>query len=166
MWLAMSPNATGEPGARQPSDIHVYIGPEPVEPQRLQARAGCPEAGAVVQFCGTVRNHNKNARVMDLEYDAYVDMATEEIKKIIGEANKQWPLWTVNAVHRTGPLKVGDVAVCVTVGASHREEAFSACRYITDRLKAQAPIWKRETLESGAKRWLEEHRPEPRETGS
>ena len=166
MLLAMSPNATGEPAYRQPGDIHVYIGPEPVETQELQVRAQCPEAGAIAQFCGTVRNHNQGAKVVDLEYDAYIEMATDEIKKIIEEAARQWPIWTVNAVHRTGPLVVGDIAVCVTVGASHREEAFSACRYIMDHLKAQAPIWKRETLESGDKRWLEEHRPKPPEAGS
>jgi molybdopterin synthase catalytic subunit len=137
-----------------------------VETQKLQVRAQCPEAGAVLQFCGTVRNHNQRALVVDLEYDAYVEMASDEIRKIIDEAARKWPFWTANAVHRTGPLKVGDVAVCVTVGASHREEAFSACRYIMDHLKSQAPIWKRETLESGDKRWLEEHRPESPEAGN
>jgi len=146
--------------------MYVHIGPEPVDILRLQARAGCPEAGAVLQFCGTVRNHNQQARVVDLEYDAYVEMATDEIKRIIGEARRQWSFWTVNAVHRTGPLAIGDVAVCVTVGASHREEAFAACRFIIDRLKLQAPIWKRETLESGNKRWLEEHRPQPPQSES
>jgi molybdopterin synthase catalytic subunit len=142
-----------QPGAEV--DLHVHVGPEPIDPGELQRRAGHAAAGAVVQFCGTVRNHHLGARVVGLEYEAYETMAAAAVRDIIREARGVWSCIRVGVVHRTGPLKIGDVALCVTVSAAHREEAFLVCRHIIDRLKDKAPIWKRETLASGEQRWIE-----------
>jgi molybdopterin synthase catalytic subunit len=122
----------------------------------LYHQANTPRAGAIVQFCGTVRNHNKDAQVDSLEYESYVEMAEAHILKIAHRVHKATPVWNASAVHRTGMLKIGDVAVCVTVAASHRDAAFVACRRIIDELKDEAPIWKRESLSSGDRRWIEE----------
>ena len=114
----------------------------------------------MAQFCGTVRNHNRGARVIHLEYDAYAEMAEDLIRDIMRQASARWDFRCAAAVHRTGPLGLGEVAVCVTVSADHREAALRACTYIIDRLKEKAPIWKRETLQSGERRWIEESRPD------
>ena len=155
----MSPAATGEalPGA--PESTYVHIGPERIDPRALYHEARHRHAGGIAQFSGVVRDHNRGARVVAIEYEAYAEMAEPVVAAIIHEAFQRWPFWRASAVHRTGELAIGDVAVCVTVSASHRDPAFAACRSIIDRLKAEAPIWKRETLESGEHRWLEEHRP-------
>jgi molybdopterin synthase catalytic subunit len=118
-----------------------------------------PRAGAVVQFTGTVRDHTGTARVLALEYEAYARMADRMLRDIVREAHSRWTLAHAGVVHRTGELAPGDAAVCVTVAAAHRDEAFTACRYIIDTLKARAPIWKKETLESGERRWIEEATP-------
>jgi len=132
----------------------VSVSDEPIDSTQLYKRAERPDAGAVVQFCGTVRNHSEGARVVELRYEAYTEMAVSEIGKIIAVARKSWPILHASAVHRTGDLPIGDLAVCVTVSSAHREAAFAACRYIIDELKRRAPIWKHETLASGAARWV------------
>lgn len=155
----MSPAETGDPLSTPQAQFHVHVGPERIEPQDLYDRACTPKAGAIVQFCGTVRNHNQDAEVVSLEYESYTEMAEAHILKIAQRAHKETPLWIASAVHRTGTLAVGDVAVCVTVAASHRDAAFVACRKIIDELKEEVPIWKRETLRSGDRRWIEEGHP-------
>jgi len=47
-------------------------------------------------------------------------------------------------VHRIGALEVGDAAVICVAAAVHRGEAFTACRMLIDRIKAEVPVWKRE----------------------
>ena len=132
----MSPDATGDHGSTPQAQFHVHVGPERIDPQTLYKQARTPETGAIVQFCGTVRNHNKDADVMSLEYEAYTEMAEAHILKIAARAHKDTPLWNASAVHRTGALSVGDVAVCVTVAASQRDAAFVACRRIPQ------PCWR------------------------
>jgi molybdopterin synthase catalytic subunit len=153
----MSPAGSGD--SAPAADVHVHVGPEPIDPGNLRGRAEDPAAGAVVQFCGTVRNHNQAARVLTLEYEAYAEMARASIREIAREAQNRWSLAHAGVVHRTGAVNVGETAVCVTVSAAHREEAFTACRYIIDQLKAVAPIWKKETLASGDRRWVETNGP-------
>ena len=155
----MCPSATGELQPAEPVSTFLHVGPEVIHPKDLYARAACAEAGAVAQFCGTVRNHNQGAQVVEIEYEAYVDMAQDVLRTILTEVFERWPYWSASVVHRTGRLAIGDVSVCVTVSASHRDFAFAACRAVIDRLKSRAPIWKRETLQSGDRRWLEESTP-------
>jgi molybdopterin synthase catalytic subunit len=57
-------------------------------------------------------------------------------------------------VHRTGALDVGEVAVAVSAAAPHRGEAFDACEYAIDTLKARAPIWKKERYTDGTGEWI------------
>jgi molybdopterin synthase catalytic subunit len=153
----MSPAGSGD--SAFDAAVHVHVGPERIDPAALRGRAEDPAAGAVVQFCGTVRNHNQAARVLALEYEAYVEMARASIREIAREARGRWSLVHAGVVHRTGKLNVGDTAVCVTVSAAHRDEAFTACRHIIDQLKAVIPIWKKETLASGDRRWVETNGP-------
>lgn len=156
----MSVNATGKVPAPKAPELLTRVGPEPIEPGHYLRWVQRPESGAVAQFCGTVRNHNRGARVIQLEYDAYAEMAEQVISDIMQEARLRWGFRCAAAVHRTGPLGLGDVAVCVTVSSDHRDAALEACTYIIDRLKEKAPIWKRETLQSGERRWIEESRPD------
>lgn len=137
----------------------VHVGSEPIDVSSLYLQALTVKAGAVVQFAGTVRDHSKGARVLELQYDAYLEMAHVTLGEIVQEAGARWSLCYAGVVHRTGVLALGETAVCVTVAAAHREEAFAACRYIIDTLKARAPIWKKETLDSGDRRWVEDEVP-------
>ncbi len=113
-----------------------------------------PRAGAVLVFTGTVRDHNEGRSVDQLEYEAYAEMAEKLMAELGAEMTARWGLERVAMVHRVGPLAIGEVAVAVGVSAGHRQEAFEACRYGIDRLKAEVPIWKKEHFEAGAE-WLE-----------
>jgi molybdopterin synthase catalytic subunit len=81
-------------------------------------------------------------------------MALPLLQRIEEEAGRRWPVGAVRIVHRLGPLEVGEASVAVAVCSAHREEAFAACRWAIDTLKATVPIWKKEHGEDGAV-WME-----------
>lgn len=109
-------------------------------------------AGAVVVMMGTVRDHTLKAGtrvdVTSLEYTAYQEMAEQVIDDIVVAVEGEFGVRGF-VEHRTGALALGDVAVVVAVSSPHRKDAFAACEAIIDRLKHDAPIWKRETDSNG-----------------
>ncbi len=107
-------------------------------------------AGAVCLFVGAVRDHSEGGSVVKLEYQAYASMAEAEMKRIVDEIAAEVPGTRLAVVHRTGMLAVGEIAVVCASSAAHRAEAFRACRALIDRVKARAPIWKREYGPEGA----------------
>ncbi|HLY01383.1 MAG TPA: molybdenum cofactor biosynthesis protein MoaE [Candidatus Cybelea sp.] len=125
----------------------------PVDPRRFESVAGAGE-GALVTFSGIVRGTAHDGRaVVGLSYEAYETMARIEFEAIDAQARERFGdvrLWIAHAV---GDLAVGDVAVVVTAAARHRAAAFEACRFAIDRLKARAPIWKKERYADGAAQW-------------
>ncbi len=106
-------------------------------------------AGGTVLFVGSVRDHNEDGTVSEIYYEAYKEMAEKNLTEIEIEARKKWNIKKFVAVHRTGNLKVGEVAVAVAASAEHRKEAFEACRYGIDEIKIRLPIWKKEVSDSG-----------------
>lgn len=112
------------------------------------------EAGAFVCFEGRVRNNNDGKQVSRLEYEAYPALAQKEAEKVVEEAQGLFPLISVFGVHRVGALEIGDVAVWIGVLSRHRAEAFDACRYLIDQIKARVPIWKKEFYTDGTSVWV------------
>lgn len=112
-----------------------------------------PKAGAVVTFCGDVRNHNNGDKVDGMEYHAHDSMANKMIAEIIDEAIQKFSLHFAFAVHRVGSVAIAETAVIVLTGSSHRKEAFEANQYIIERIKYEAPIWKKEFLQDGTAKW-------------
>ena len=112
-----------------------------------------PRAGAVVLFSGEVRNHSKGREVLFLEYEAFVPLAEKMINEIIAEAKKKWELHIAICQHRIGKVEVMESAVCVITASSHRKEAYEANQYIIDRVKHEAPIWKKEYFSDGSHEW-------------
>jgi molybdopterin synthase catalytic subunit len=104
-------------------------------------------AGAIVTFQGTTRD------VDELEYEAYREMAEERIAAIVTEAIDRHGLEAAAAEHRLGSVPVGEASVLVAASAAHRAEAFAGAREIIDRIKEEAPIWKKE-IEGGEQRWV------------
>ena len=113
-----------------------------------------PADGAVCVFVGVVRDENQGRGVERLEYEAYEDMALPLMKDIAAEARRRYPVSEVRLVHRLGRLEIGEASVVVAVAAPHRDEAFAACRFAIDTLKAKVPIWKKEHYSDGTA-WLE-----------
>ncbi|HEY3248636.1 MAG TPA: molybdenum cofactor biosynthesis protein MoaE [bacterium] len=122
---------------------------EPIEVNALLERVRHRDAGAVVLFLGTVRDHNYGRSVQYLEYEAYQALALQEMARVASEAQRRWPLLGIAMEHRTGHLQVGDISVAIAVAAGHRREAFEAGKYAIDELKHTVPIWKKEVWEGG-----------------
>lgn len=114
----------------------------------LIERVSDPRAGAVIAFQGVTRE------VERLEYEAYAEMAAPRIQAILREAIARHGLCAAAAEHRVGSVALGEPSVVVAVSAAHREEAFAGAREVIDRIKAEAPIWKKE-VEGGDERWVE-----------
>ncbi len=119
------------------------------------------ESGAAVTFVGLVREFQDEEKML-LQH--YPGMTEKVLEKIVETAHKRWDLQQVNLIHRIGSLRSGDQIVFVGVSSKHRAEAFSACQYIMDILKTQAPFWKKEgntwvdaksSDEDAATQWLE-----------
>jgi molybdopterin synthase catalytic subunit len=109
--------------------------------------------GAVVTFVGTVRDNSEGKRVRYLEYEAYPEMAEKKLREISAEIQNRWGISDIDIVHRVGRIEVGDIAIVIAVGSTHREEAFQACQYAIDRIKEITPIWKKEFYEDGSSAW-------------
>jgi len=133
-----------------------WISESPIEADQAVARVAGPDAGGIVTFVGAVRNRARGRDIDHLEYDAYPAMAEREMERITDEAAERWPGVRVSIGHRTGHLKIGDIAVVVAAAAPHRAEAFEACRFAIDTLKQTVPIWKKEIATDG-EYWVEEH---------
>ena len=119
----------------------------------LLSSAHHPGAGAVVLFSGEVRDSNLGRAVAYLEYEAYVPLASALIAEILATAKQRWSLHTAIARHRVGRVDIGDTAVVVITASAHRGEAYAANKYIIDRIKHEAPIWKCEHYTDGAHQW-------------
>lgn len=126
----------------------------PIVSEELRKRLFDPAAGGFVSFEGWVRNHNEGKPVERLEYEAYVPLAVKEGERILAEARERFQAQRLLAVHRVGPLAIGDVAVWVGASAAHRDGAFHAARYVIDEIKHRVPIWKRELYVDGTVSWV------------
>lgn len=134
-------------------DKWPYITDTPIDLAALLAGAHDPKAGAVVLFSGETRDHSHGKTVAWLEYEAYEPLAAKMIAGIIADANAKWKLTLALAQHRTGRVDISECAVVVITASAHREEAYKASRYIIDRIKEEAPIWKCEYFTDGSKEW-------------
>ena len=130
------------------ADVHVRVTGEPLAAERISNLVGRPGAGAIVTFQGTTRG------VERLEYEAYTEMASDRIASILRECVRRHGLEAAAAEHRIGSVPLGEPSVVVAVSAAHREEAFAGAREAIDRIKAEAPIWKKEVA-ADAEEWVE-----------
>lgn len=110
--------------------------------------------GAVVTFCGRVRNNNLGREVKGLTLEHYPGMTEKSLQKIIDTARTKWSLGRITVIHRIGQLLIGEQIVFVGVTSKHRGDAFAANEFIMDFLKIKAPFWKKELTAEGEE-WLE-----------
>jgi molybdopterin synthase catalytic subunit len=106
--------------------------------------------GAVCVFDGIVRDNSRGRKTLHLDYEAYREMALEQMRALAGEAVVKFGVRDVTLVHRLGRLLVGETSVLVVVASAHRGAAFDACRWLIDTLKKTVPIWKKEHFVDGA----------------
>lgn len=128
--------------------IHTAVVGRALSLDTLVEQVRDPRAGAVVTFSGVTRD------VLHLDYDGYVEMAGDELRRIAEEAVERFGLCAVASEHRTGRVAISEASILVAASAPHRPEAFAGVRYVIDQLKERLPIWKQE-----AGTWKHEHRP-------
>lgn len=132
----------------------IAIVKEKIDIQKILRSVQVPEAGGIDVFIGTTRNHSNGKPVVSLEYEAYEPMVLKMMNVIAEEAKSRWNIHKITMVHRIGRVQIGEASVVIAVSASHRKEAFEACRFAIDRLKVSVPIWKKEILQDGEV-WVE-----------
>ena len=126
----------------------------PLSVDEVFAAVGGDAAGATALFVGTVRDHDGGpAAVTGLGYSAHPS-ATAELRRVAEKVAADFPVLALAAVHRTGELLVGDLAVVAAVSCAHRGESFEACRRLVDDLKREVPIWKHQTFADGTDEWV------------
>lgn len=110
--------------------------------------------GAIVSFVGLVRDMNDGSHVNTLTLEHYPGMTEKALMAIEAEAKARWNIMDTVIIHRVGQLSLQDQIVLVAVASAHRQDAFSACEFIMDYLKTQAPFWKKELTPQG-ERWVD-----------
>ncbi len=133
----------------------------------LREAVATPADGAVVAFVGQTREtagtpapgqeaeavRHADQSVTGLTYEAFEPMALAILGQIADEIEARFGVCRLAIVHRVGEVAVGESSVLIVVAAPHRAEAFDACRYAIEELKARAPIWKAERFADGSV-WL------------
>jgi len=136
--------------------IRVRVGPELIDLAAEHALIeAVPGAGAVASFTGLVRvDPGDGGDVAVLELEHYPGVTERALEALCRVATDRWTLTAATVVHRVGPMRPGERIVLVLTAAAHRAAALDACAYLIDRLKIDAPFWKRETR-GGKATWVE-----------
>jgi molybdopterin synthase catalytic subunit len=125
----------------------------PLDVAEVLDALGDDQSGGLTLFVGRVRNHDHGLDVQGLEYSAH-PTALDALRRVCADVAEQYDVHGVAAVHRVGPLDIGDLAVVVATTASHRGESFAASRALIDTLKAEVPIWKHQRFTDGSTEWV------------
>ncbi|XP_034512827.1 molybdopterin synthase catalytic subunit isoform X1 [Ailuropoda melanoleuca] len=112
-----------------------------------------PLCGALSLFVGTTRNNFEGKKVISLEYEAYLPMAENEIRKICSDIRQKWPVKHIAVFHRLGLVPVSEASIIIAVSSAHRASSLQAVSYAIDTLKAKVPIWKKEMYEESSSSW-------------
>jgi molybdopterin synthase catalytic subunit len=122
---------------------------EAFDPQRLAEPLAGAGVGALATFTGFCRDEGGSLAALELEH--YPGMAETELRAVLDEAARRWPLLGARVVHRWGVIPAGDRIVFVAAAAAHRGPAFAAAEFMMDYLKTRAPFWKRELRKDGSR---------------
>jgi len=130
--------------------MHIGLTRDRIEAAELLEGIKAGADGAVCTFDGIVRDNTRGRRTLHLDYEAYEEMALEQMRTLAGEAITRYGVRDITIVHRLGRLMVGESSVLIVVASAHRGAAFEACRWLIDTLKKTVPIWKKEQFVDGA----------------
>lgn len=125
----------------------------PLDVQEVLDAVGDDAAGGVTIFVGMVRDHDEAKAVTALDYSQH-PTALARLTEVLEAVAGRHQVTGLAAVHRVGPLAVGDLAVVVAAAAAHRGQAFDASRDLIDDLKATVPIWKHQQFTDGSEEWV------------
>jgi molybdopterin synthase catalytic subunit len=135
----------------------VQLHDEPIDIGPVLQFVTDSNAGGLCFFLGTTRaeTHADGRELLRLDYDAYAEMAVQQLRDLAAEARTRWPVKRLAILHRTGPVGIGEPSVIIAVSTAHRAESFEVCQWIIDTLKKQVTIWKKEVWSTGHETWVE-----------
>jgi molybdopterin synthase catalytic subunit len=131
----------------------VQVSDQPLDVTVHEAAAAHRGAGAVVSFCGVVRERDERREVVELEYQAHPS-AQQVLEQIAAEFAADPEVLGLAVSHRTGLLAIGDPALVAAVSTGHRAEAFAICSRLVDEVKHRLPVWKRQLFADGTDEWV------------
>jgi len=129
-------------------EIEIQLTPDPIA-EKISPPPSLGGQGAWLEFRGVVRGEENGGNISALEYEAYPEMATREIRRILESLGTKFPCLAAKVIHRVGVIPVGDTAIYVGVASPHRGEAIALLAEFMDRLKQDVPIWKRRAIVGG-----------------
>lgn len=121
--------------------IEIRVQTEAFDSATLLASLQADGVGAISSFTGLVRSDDG---VTAIELEHYPAMTEASLHAVAVEAQSRWNLSSAVIVHRVGKMAVGEPIVFVAAASAHRAEALAACAFLIDRLKTDAPFWKKE----------------------
>ena len=138
------------------SDDWIQLQAEALDAARATQFVSVPEAGGIAIFLGTTRAERspEHGALVALDYEAYEEMARQQMQDLGRRAREKWPIRRLAILHRTGRVALAEPSVIIAVSSPHRGEAFDACHWIIDTLKAEVAIWKKEVWASGGESWV------------
>ncbi|KQZ08918.1 molybdenum cofactor biosynthesis protein MoaE [Agromyces sp. Root1464] len=131
---------------------YAVVSDRPLDEAAVRRAVESDASGAVVMFCGVVRDHDGGRGVRSLDYRAHPEaerFLADCVRRIAEETG-----FAVAAAHRVGDLAIGDVALFAAAGAGHRAQAFDACERLVELIKQEVPIWKRQHFDDGVSEWV------------
>ena len=131
----------------------VDIRDTPLDVAEVTATLDDASSGGLAVFVGRVRDHDGGQGVTGLEYSAHPS-ALDTLRDVCVQVATTYDVTALAAVHRTGTLAIGDIAVVCATATGHRGEAFDATRALIDTLKAEVPIWKHQRFSDGTEEWV------------
>jgi molybdopterin synthase catalytic subunit len=132
--------------------IDVRVVAEPFDAGEELDRLASAGVGGIASFIGIVRG---DGGLASLTLDHYPAMTERALRGLAAAAQERWDLAAVILIHRVGTMMPGDRIVFVGTASAHRAEALESCAFLIDRLKTEAPFWKRETFADGIEKWVE-----------
>ena len=129
--------------------VIVEEAPDVLDPNALLTKLPTDTCGAIVSFIGITRGIDNGKQVYSLEFDAWQSKLNPTLQRLGEEAIEKFGIEYAALAHRTGSVGPAEPIVAIHVSSKHRKEAFQACSWLIDELKAQAPIWKKEVREDG-----------------
>jgi molybdopterin synthase catalytic subunit len=113
---------------------------------------GSSGVGGIASFIGIVRGGQGLA---SLTLDHYPAMTVRALRILAEQSQARWDLGAVTIIHRVGTMTPGMQIVFVGTASAHRAAALEACSFLIDKLKTEAPFWKREVFDDGRAAWVE-----------
>jgi len=126
---------------------------DPIFLEALSRDVQSNSCGAIVTFCGAVRENDHGKKVVSLKYEIHPS-AQEVLMQVVRKVSNRHDVVKVAVAHRYGDILIGEAAFIVAVSAVHRVAAFEACSELVDEVKAQIPIWKYQVFADGTDEWV------------